>query len=77
MISKDELNKFMQDNASDLSGALLPYPTADKIISEVLKNKEKSRENVMLMLLEYLSESIKNKTDHMEKLKIFLESKHR
>ncbi len=55
--------------AEELGATLLPYPTAEKIIAEVMKNGPKAREKVMHMLLEYLTESLKAREKMLKDLK--------
>ena len=55
--------------AESQTDALLPYPTADKIIEEVLANGKNARESVMLMLLDYLKESHVQRQSGMNQLK--------
>lgn len=68
MISKEQ-KAVIEKFAQAVEGSLLPYPTADKIIAEVLKNGEKSRETVMRMLLQFAGECVSSKDDALEQLK--------
>ena len=62
--------------AEELGATLLPYPTAEKIIAEVMKNGPKAREKVMHMLLEYLTESLKAREKMLKDLKEALASEN-
>lgn len=68
MISKEQ-TEAIEKFAQAVEGSLLPYPTADKIIAEVLKNGEKSREAVMRMLLEFAGECISSRDGGLAQLR--------
>ncbi len=68
MLNTEKLNDI-NELAKSQENVFLPYPTADKIIAEVMQSGLASRETVMRMLLEYLTESMKSMQSGSEKLK--------
>ena len=67
-------NTAIQRFVDTQGSALLPYPTADKIIAEVMKNGHDSREAVMQMLLTYLTESLQVREAGLRELSDALKS---
>ena len=67
-MDKNQIAKFAEETSPLLYGILLPYPTADKIIAEVLENGEKSREKVMHMLMEFAVMSFHSRDEVLKKL---------
>lgn len=68
MLSREQ-KMAVERFAQAVDGALLPYPTADKIIEEVLKNGAGSRETVMRMLLVFGAECVSSKDKGLEQLR--------
>lgn len=67
-MDKNQIAKFAEEIAPLLDDTLRPYPTADKIIAEVLENGEKSREKVMRMLMEFAAMSFRSRDEVLKKL---------
>lgn len=71
MSREREIRAFLDEN-DHLLETLRPYDTADKIIAKVLSDGKASRSDIVLVLMEYGAECIKNQKEFEGNVKEFL-----